>query len=229
MIDSALSLGGMHLMFTGIRSWLQMERRKLSGLSHRQRWEYIWSYYKWWFLVLVILLSITITWIQYVRSLDRPLILSGMFINTATTEEGYAFVKEDFRKSVSSEEDTRSELIEAQRILYNAEKPTAMEANAVMSVDAMIACGALDYIICDTEAMEFYTSQEYCMDLQIFFPAGLNDLPVVETPSGFPAIDLTESRLNQEFGLSAQPSFLLIPITAVRTENCVSFINYLFN
>lgn len=217
------------MIFKSIPSWLQKEREKLAPLSPAGRWEYIWAYYKWWFLVLVVFISITITWIQYSRSLDRPLVLSGIFINTATTDEGYAFVKEDFRKFVSGEEDTRSELIEAQRILYNVEKPTAMEANAVMSVDAMIACGALDYIICDREAMEFYTGLEYCMDLGQLFPTGLpEDIPVLETPTGRTAIDLTGSRLNQEFGLSAQPSFLLFPSTAVRRENCVLFLKYLF-
>ena len=120
---------------------------------------------------------------------QKKLLISGIFINTTTTEEGYAFVKEDYWAHCGADSETRSELIEVRNIAYNAEQPTAMDANAVMTVDAMIAVGDLDYIICDRTAAEFYGRQEYCHDLAQKLPAGNWNL--LQTDTGFTAIDLT--------------------------------------
>lgn len=209
-----------------MKKWLRAEWEKLAPMTWKQRWEYIWEYYKLALIAAAVLIVFTVSMVRSSLYQQKKLLISGIFINTTTTEEGYAFVKEDYWTHCGADSETRSELIEVRNIAYNAEQPTAMDANAVMTVDAMIAVGDLDYIICDRTAAEFYGRQEYCHDLAQKLPAGNWNL--LQTDTGFTAIDLTGSRLEREYGLYAQPSYILFPVTAPDWSRCERFLNYLF-
>lgn len=209
-----------------MKKWLRAEWEKLAPMTWKQRWEYIWEYYKLALIAAAVLIVFTVSMVRSSLYQQKKLLISGIFINTTTTEEGYAFVKEDYWTHCGADSETRSELIEVRNIAYNAEQPTAMDANAVMTVDAMIAVGDLDYIICDRTAAEFYGRQEYCHDLAQKLPAGNWNL--LQTDTGFTAIDLTGSRLEREYGLYAQPSYILFPVTAPDWNRCERFLNYLF-
>lgn len=209
-----------------MKKWLRTEWEKLAPMTWKQRWEYIWDYYKLALIAAAVLIVFTVSMVRSGLYQQKKLLISGIFINTTTTEEGYAFVKEDYWTHCGADSETRSELIEVRNIAYNAEQPTAMDANAVMTVDAMIAVGDLDYIICDRTAAEFYGRQEYCHDLAQKLPAGNWNL--LQTDTGFTAIDLTGSRLEREYGLYAQPSYILFPVTAPDWSRCERFLNYLF-
>ena len=209
-----------------MKKWLRAEWEKLAPMTWKQRWEYIWEYYKLALIAAAVLIVFTVSMVRSSLYQQKKLLISGIFINTTTTEEGYAFVKEDYWAHCGADSETRSELIEVRNIAYNAEQPTAMDANAVMTVDAMIAVGDLDYIICDRTAAEFYGRQEYCHDLAQKLPAGNWNL--LQTETGFTAIDLTGSRLEREYGLYAQPSYILFPVTAPDWSRCERFLNYLF-
>lgn len=209
-----------------MKKWLRTEWEKLAPMTGKQRWEYIWEYYKLALIAIVVLIVFTVSMIQNSIYKKKDLLISGMFINTTTTAEGYSFVKEDYWEHCGADSGTRAELVEVRNINYNVEQPTAMDANAVMTVDAMIAVGDLDYIICDRTAAKFYGRKEYCIDLYQKLPGGSWNL--LQTDTGFTAIDLTGSRLEQEFGLYAQPSYILFPITAPDWVRCERFLNYLF-
>lgn len=209
-----------------MKKWLRTEWEKLAPMTWKQRWEYIWEYYKLALIAAAVLIVFTVSMVRSGLYQQKKLLISGIFINTTTTEEGYAFVKEDYWTHCGADSETRSELIEVRNIAYNAEQPTAMDANAVMTVDAMIAVGDLDYIICDRTAAEFYGRQEYCHDLAQKLPAGSWNL--LQTETGSTAIDLTGSRLEREYGLYAQPSYILFPVTAPDWNRCERFLNYLF-
>lgn len=209
-----------------MKKWLRTEWEKLAPMTWKQRREYIWEYYKLALIAAAVLIVFTVSMVQNSLYRQKTLLISGIFINSTTTEEGYAFVKEGYWEHCGADSDTRAELVEVRSIRYNVEQPTAMDANAVMTVDAMIAAGDLDYIICDLTAAEFYGRQGYCFDLSQELPSGNWNL--LQTSTGFTAIALTGSRLEQEFGLYAQPSYILFPITAPDWARCERFLNYLF-
>lgn len=209
-----------------MKKWLHAEQEKLSPMTAKQRWEYIWEYYKWWIIGAAAILIFTVSMIQNGLYRQKEVLISGMFINTTTSEEGYSFVKEDYWEACGSSRGTRMELVEATVIRYDAEQPTSNDVTARMGVDAMIATGELDYIICDLAAAQFYGRQDYCIDLGLMLPEGQWNL--LQTEGGFTAIDLTGSRLEREYGLYAQPSYILFPVTAPDWSRCQRFLEYLF-
>lgn len=212
-----------------VRSWFLGEREKLAPMSPKQKWEYIWGYYKWWILGFVLLIVIIVSGVQNMRYQRRELLISGVFINTSTSAEGYAFVNEDYWAYAGADEGTRVELIEARSIRYNAEQPTGYDVNDILSIDTQIAAKTLDYIIGDAEAMEFYDQQKSLLDLSgLLTQEQLSALPTVSTENGTVAVDLTGSTLAGQFGLSAEPSYMFFLANTPRKESCIAFLEYLF-
>lgn len=211
---------------THIKTWLRQEREKLVPMTPKEKWEYIWFYYKWWILGFVLLLYVIGSGVQNYQYQHKQVLISGIFINTSTSPEGYSFVKEDYWSFCGGEKNTRAELVEVRSIRYDVEQPTSVDVNALMNVDTMIATGDLDYIICDLSAAEFYGRQDYCMDLSQLLPEGKWNL--LQTEGGCTAIDLTGSRLEQEYGLLTTPSYIMFPQTAPDFGRCKAFLDYLF-
>ena len=213
-----------------IKDWFNGERNKLLSMSPKKKWEYIWTYYKWWILGFVLLIVIVVTAIQDHQYQKKELLLSGIFINTSTSTEGYSYVKDDYWAHCGTDPDTRVELIEARSIRYNVEQPTETDVNLIMSVDTMIAAAELDYIIGDSSALEFYDNQGSLLDLStILTEEQLAGLDVVTTQTGVVAIDLTETCLAQQFGLYTAPSYVMILVNTPRPEQCADFIQYLLS
>lgn len=212
-----------------IRVWFLEEREKLESMTSRGKWEYIWGYYKWWILGLVLAVIVVVSGVRNAQYQRREILVSGAFINTATSAEGYAFVSEDYWEYAGADKDTRVELIEARAIRYHVEQPTSSDVNAILAIDAQIASKTLDYIIGDISAMEFYDQQEALLDLQtLFTKEQLRGFQTVSTENGIVAVKLTDSKLSRQFGLSEEPAYLFFFANSPRVENCTAFLYYLF-
>lgn len=213
-----------------ITLWLRIEREKIKQLSPRKKWEYIWTYYKWWILGAVLLVCIVISGVHNAQYQKKHLLLNGIFINTSTSADGYAYVRENYWTYSGANPDTRVELTEARSIRYNVAQPTSTDVNLVMSIDTMIAAGDLDYIIGDLSAAEFYDRQGSLLDLNtIFSPQQLAQWNYITADRGTIAIDLTGSSLHRKFGLYTEPSYIMILVNTAHPEQCADFIQYLFH
>lgn len=212
-----------------IIAWLRAEQKKMAPMSPRKKWEYIWTYYKWWILGTILLVCIIVTGVQDAQYQQRQPLISGIFINTGSSDEGYAFVKDGYWTFTGADPDTRVELVEARSIRFNLEQPTGIDVELIMSVDTLVAAGDLDYIIGDTTALEFYDRRENLLDLsQILTAEQLAQLNVVTTESGIVAIDLTGSALEEQFGLYTKPSYIMVLANTPHRAQCADFIQYLF-
>ena len=76
-----------------MKKWLRAEWEKLAPMTWKQRWEYIWEYYKLALIAAAVLIVFTVSMVRSSLYQQKKLLISGIFINTTTTEEGYAFVK----------------------------------------------------------------------------------------------------------------------------------------
>ena len=213
-----------------MKSWLRKEQEKLAPMSAKKRWEYLWTYYKWWFLSCILFIWLVVFSVQNYQYQNKEVLLSGIFINTSTSAEGYAYVKEGYWAYNGADQNTRVELIEARSIRFHTEQPTETDVNLIMSVDTMIAAAELDYIIGDTSALEFYDQQGSLLDLSsVLTQAQLSRFDVVTTETGVVGIDLTGSDLHRQFGLYSEPSYLMILVNTPHQEQCSDFIQYLLS
>ena len=213
-----------------IKNWIDVELDKLAPMSPKKKIEYIWYYYKWWLLGFMLLIVITVTGVQDLQYQNKQLLLKGIFINTSTSAEGYAYAKDTYWEHTGADPDTRVELIEARSIRFNVEQPTQTDVNLIMSVDTMIAAAELDYIIGDASSVQFYDNRDSLLDLsKILTQEQLSGLNVITSKNGIVAIDLTGSVLQEKFGFNTEPSYLMILVNTARQEQCADFIQYLLS
>lgn len=217
------------MMREKIRNWLQSERKKLATMSTRKKADYIWTYYKWWILGAAMLVVFAVSGIQNAQYQNRPVLISGIFVNTSTSAEGYAYVKEDYLQYADPQGTGRVELIESYTVDYYAEQPGSTDVNAIMGLDAMIASRTLDYMICDAATLERFDKLGFVLDLETMISQEeLSRWNTVQSENGTVAIDLTGSSYEMQFGLGAEPAYIFVLDNTERPDNCVDFIRYLF-
>lgn len=211
-----------------LAQWFQEERDKLSAMSAKEKWAYIWMYYKWWILGFALAAVILVTGVRDYRYQHRELLISGMFINAPASMEGYEYVGSGYWTHTGGDPDTRVEVVESRSVRFYVEQPTSTDVNAIMSIDALIASQALDYIIGDRDTLEYYDRRGSVLDLETLFSREeLSAWDTVETENGIAAVALPPRVRETRLGLQTDPAYLMILVNTPRPEGCRDFIEYL--
>ena len=203
----------------------------------KKRLEHIWEYYRFYllgFLALVVLLGFVIQ--GQVRK-HQEVLVSGIFINTDTSDEGYSFLSHDYWHLHGSDQNKRVDLIETVIIDFSDISNSQDSGNMILQVDALIAAKELDYMILNEEAFQFYTSRGLCMDLSsILDPTQMAtleerlvfaDSPEQEMSVCF-GLNLTDSVFSSKFGLTAEPSYFVVLSNAPHMSQLSDYLQYLF-
>ena len=192
-------------MFEDSKERMQIERAKLKEMNWSDRIKHIWEYYKVTFLVIIVLIAATVSLVQTQIEASKDMIISGVFVNTATTEKGYDFLSEDYWVYKGSDKNRRIEL--GARVELTDEKGnfTSDSAQNISMLDAFIAGQVYDYYIVDKHALDFLDDREYLLDLStVLSPEQMDawkDRLIYNKHNICIAISLENSRLEKEFGL----------------------------
>lgn len=187
------------------RKWY-IELRKLwqdlKPMTFSQKLEHLWSYYKeYLWIVLFVLIMLCLPVVTMVAQ-SREVLVSGMAVNVALTDEGIDYLTEDYMERLGGDEDKQvAELNYAN--FSSLEDPTSSEDNysAMTILVARVSGGMLDYMLLDKFAMEYYIVQDVYLDLREFFTeeelAELGDRVITarqedETEAWAVAVDITE-------------------------------------
>lgn len=212
-------------MISKLKGWLRDESRKLAPMTGRQRLEYIWMYYRWGILVAVAVVIMLCSLISNYRENSKEVLISGCFLNTSTSAEGYAHLSSEYLQFCGGDEAGRVELVEGSTVNF----ASGDYANQTLLIlDAKIAAQDLDYLILDEESVRFFDGQELAMDLSVLLPEEMLDgRNTIQTETGTIAMDLTGTAFEKTYGLQSQPSYLLVIANTPHPEKVVDFIRYL--
>lgn len=199
-----------------------------AAMNFRQKLEHIWIYYKMWILVLIVLIAVAISAIGSIRYNSRQQLISGIFLNTTTTEEGYAHLKDGYWQFRGSSPKQRTELIESRTL--DMENLPENDAANLMVVVSMIAAKTLDYVIADESALNMLDEQEVVLDLREILPAQtLENLTTKESSTGIIAIAMQDTAFAKTFPVVPQESWLCIINNTPDREETARFVNYLLS
>lgn len=221
-----------------IGEWFRSEREKLTTMSWRKRLGYLWTYYRFHALAVICAVVFVVMMISGLVQASRDVLISGVLINTETSKEGYAYLSDGYWVARGGNRHTRVDLVEAIFLSYSQENLDMDSVTRMASIDTMIGARSLDYMILDESALSVYGPQGICADLSRILPeelyAKLADKIVtvhgIDSGEDYPAaVDLTDSFLAQRYGLSADPSYLVVVANAVDMEKTAAFLEYLFN
>ena len=135
-------------------------RRNMEGLSMEQKIDHIWAYYRG-TVLLMILIPVAVVLLLVSVFRDKPEVaFAGNFSNAILNEDGQSYLINNWLQLLDLEPGTA-----AIKLDHSATMGKDMGTNGGFEVDAglqvavSVAANELDYIVCDSVAMEFYAVQ----------------------------------------------------------------------
>ena len=156
----------------GITGGVKKLKADLKNMTWKQRWEHLWTYYRWVIIVAVMSVMIISVIISCVINLNTNMLIAGVTINVELDEKGTAALTEDFKAEHGT--GVKYEDAPLNRIyLQDFEKTQDYQDNyyTLMSLLSLCSAQELDYIIADQIGMENMLKQEAFLDLSTFFTA----------------------------------------------------------
>ena len=197
------------------------------ALPFKKKVNHVLYYYKWYIVGGIALVCLLISLITTIADNQKEVLVSGIFINNATSQEGYDHLQQDYWTFCGSDKNTRVDLVTGRTINFNSETLSQEDAASFMVVTSMIAARTLDYIITDEDSLDDFMGQEIILDLKEILPEQeLAALDTIELDGITAAIRLESSEFARNYPLAAEKSVLLIAGCTQDFQKDATFIRY---
>ena len=141
----------------------------LEPMSHKEKLEHLWTYYKWVLVVLLCVIMLTSVVMASCEGRRVNVIVGGIAVNVDISDAGEEYLRDGFKAHVGSES-PRDRVSLSFTNLYSAETNVSEDNYyAMQSIMAIIAGKDLDYLITDEEAYLVLLNKEIFMDLRKVF------------------------------------------------------------
>ena len=214
-----------------LKARFQKLKQTLAPMSWAERWEYLFTYYKWvlWVLIGIIVLGSIIG--SSIKNATTEVLLSGVTVNITLNEEVADYLGDDYFAHIGGREG--KQIIELSQLQLDEKTPDTLYTT-VAKISGMAAIERLDYLLLDTTALEHFLDQSLYVDLrQILSPEDLaqwEDALVYNTVEGEQvpvAIDLAGTDFAQRYYGENVTCYLAFVATSPRKEACQAFWTYL--
>lgn len=141
-------------------------RSDLSKMTWKERFVHLWTYYKVWLLVgLLVVMGLSLITTIIVNK-NTTTLASGMLVNIELSEEGNRYLKDDLYEELKKGGWEKVQLNQA--TLGDLSKAEYAETNyyTIISLSGLAVTGELDYVIMDKRGMEALVAQEMFIDLR---------------------------------------------------------------
>lgn len=197
------------------------------ALPFKKKVNHVLYYYKWYIVGGIALVCLLISLITTIVDNQKEVLVSGIFINNATSQAGYDHLQQDYWTFCGSDKHTRVDLVTGRTINFNSETLSQEDAAAFMAVASMIAARTLDYIVTDEDSLDDFMGQEIILDLKEILPEQeLAALDTIELDGITAAIRLESSDFARNYPLAAEKSVLLIVGCTQDFQKDAAFIRY---
>lgn len=216
-----------------VKEQLVKLRSELATMTWKQRFDHLWTYYKWVlgvFVGLVMIISMVVTMIGQ-KQIDIR--FAGMSVNLDLSDEALMYLTEEMEEFLVTEDKQEvrldlsgfGDLLDPEMADYNY--------NSALQVIALVSAAQLDYVMMDENAMSFYVRQEVFADLTtVLTPEQLalfeGRTVYAEPPDGerYPiALDLRDTDFAADSEL--EEIFIGFPDNTQREYKAGQFLDYL--
>ena len=197
------------------------------ALPFKKKVNHVLYYYKWYIVGGIALAALLVSLVTTIVGNQKDVLISGIFINNATSQEGYDHLQDGYWDYCGGDKDTRADLVTARRIQFDSETLSQEDAASYMVVTSMIAARTLDYIITDEDSLDDFMGQEIILDLkEIFSQEELAEFDTIEMDGITAAIRLENSGFAKNYPLGAEKSVLLVVGCTQDFQKDAKFIRY---
>lgn len=214
-----------------LRKWRSREAEKLRTMSLKQKFGYIFTYYKSWLLGLLLLAMAAGYVADAVVQSHRDIVLQGFFTNDQYNFFPAGKLQDEYTEYLAL---SRSQRVVFDDVLFIDLEGNADEYSAASNgkLIAYMAVAELDFVVTSREVLEYYMPQLPMADLQSLLPADLYERLSGElhfAEGAAVALDMAQSRYmrGSEYA-EAGSYYLFVPYNAPNTDRICEFIDYIF-
>ena len=141
----------------------RMEKEKIKGMSGTKKLGYLWTYYKVWLLVPVLVLVAIFTGVQiWQNAQEKPLLYVNISDVEVGSDEGMDRLSENLRTLLGAEN-----AHETVPVTNSVLSSSNYEASVMMSV--WLSTGEMDIVLCDEETYKEYEAQGVFLSTEELF------------------------------------------------------------
>lgn len=148
---------------------LKKLKTNMKGMSFSQKVDHIWTYFKEYILVGILLAVMVFGMVSSLLSTRREAVITGVMANLSMSQKGYSYLSTDYEKLVAT---GKNQYVSFQYVNFESlENSAQVEASyaAAMKPVAMAVNRELDYILMNETALKFYMAYDFFLDLREFF------------------------------------------------------------
>lgn len=136
----------------------------------KEKWEFIWDYYKWPLIILAFILALVVCFI-YANVTAKDCVLGGIFLNSTSTEE--AIELEQGFIDYSSINTKKEEVYFATNHFFSNDAGShtaSMSYETLQIISVKISAGEIDFMVDDVATMNDFAYWQYFYDLSEVLP-----------------------------------------------------------
>lgn len=209
--------------------------KKFRELNFKEKLNFIWDYYKWWFLFAAIFISVGIYTVPNFIENHKEAVLYAAFVNTQIENQESTDIMNDFVKEANIDMEGKRIVLDTSLIINRDRADTfSMECN--QKVLALFASDTLDVMICDDENFQFYAQNGCFQSLEDILPKDVFEKykPYMLTCNSkdcdetiYYGIDVkTSTVLKEEKAYIVDPIFTICT-NAKQPKNAIKFLEFL--
>lgn len=198
----------------------QLEWKKVKGLSGGKKIEYLWTYYKYWLLVLAAVVFVIYFAVSVYQNARRNPILSVAIVDANwQNETGFEQLSSGLLEAMGTGD--KYEEVALDTSVASMESPENM-----MKATVTIAGGELDLVVCGREFYDHYSEQGAFADWKDILGDEYDAYEPYMTDN-LPDLSKSSKWTDGEYTLY-QPVYLCCMNTAPHPEQAKAFLDYFF-
>ena len=145
---------------------LKKLKEDLSKMTFQDKLIHLWTYYKSSLVVLAVIIALISVVVTCVQNKNTKTLLAGMGINVTLTEEGRAYIQDEYFQLIKTE--GREQILYTETTQDDFTNPSSLEEsyNLLMMLVAMSVSGDLDYFFADDLAIRNMLAHQLFNDLR---------------------------------------------------------------
>ena len=211
--------------------------KTLKPMTWKERFDHLWEYYRFTFLVVSAAIVLSITLVVDLITTHQVVLFAGTAINVNVSEERSTQLSEDLIALFGEEGKKKqsADLLIGTPAVMDGEPNMTQVYAEIMRVMSQITAGDLDYLLLDTDGLEYFTGAQTGEDIRKLvseeYYKTLEDRVVmgdVEDVGMAPmAISIEDTEFAKHCTRRGEGLYLMFPGNTGRNEQVEAFIRYI--
>lgn len=213
----------------------QKETMRFRDLTFKKKLEYIWDYYKWYFVFAACFITIAVITVPTIIYNQKEVALYAVFLNSNIPSQDETTLMDDYVENKQIEMDNKRLVLDTSMHINRA-NPSEVASHSSQKMLALFASKSMDVVIEDEENVKFYAKENTYVDLRdviteeqlsryepLFYTAKSGD----EGETGVFAVNVTDSPVLQSDNVFDDPVYFSITVHSQQVDNALRFLDYL--